>query len=413
MKRRAWLMIGMLVAGVAAGAHAQVNNTGANNAGANNAAPIRIGVLNDQSGMYSDLSGQGSVVAARMAAEDFGGTVLGRPVEIVFADHQNKPDVGATIAARWFDNDGVDAIADVPVSSVALAVQEVARQRNRTVLFSAAGTSDLTGKACSNTSTQWTFDTIALAKGTASAVTKAGGNTWFFLTADYAFGTAMEADARRYIADAGGTVVGSVRAPQGTNDFSAFLLQARSSGAKVIGLANAGGDTTNSIKAAAEFGIQAGGQKLAAMLMFLSDVHALGLQVAQGLQLTESFYWDLNDGTRAWSKRFGARMGGRMPTAVHAGVYSAVTHYLEAIKAAGTDDATAVAAKMRELPVSDPILPSATVRADGRVMRPYYLFEVKSPAESKGPYDYYKLVREIPAEDAARPLDQGGCPLVK
>ena len=375
--------------------------------------PIKIGVLNDRSGIYADLSGEGSVVAARMAVEDFGPTVLGRPIEIVFADHQNKPDVGAAIAGRWYDNDGVDAIADVPVSSVALAVQEVARQRNKIVLFSAAGSSDLTGKACSPVGTQWTFDTIALAKGTAQAVTRAGGKTWFFVTADYAFGTAMEADARNYIAQVGGSVLGSVRVPQGASDFSAFLLEARNSGAKVIGLANAGADTINAIKGAAEFGIVAGGQRLAAMLVFLSDVHAIGLQTAQGLQLTESFYWDLNDGTRAWSKRFGARMGGRMPTMVHAGVYSAVTHYLQAIKAAGTDDATAVAAKMREMPVSDPILPHATVRVDGRVLRPFYLFEVKSPSESKGPYDYYKLVREIPAEEAARPLDQGGCPLVR
>lgn len=374
--------------------------------------PIKIGVLNDRSGIYADLSGEGSVVAARMAVEDFGPSVLGRPIEIVFADHQNKPDIGAAIAGRWYDNEGVDAIADVPVSSVALAVQEVARQRKKIVLFSAAGSSDLTGKACSPFGTQWTFDTIALAKGTAQAVTQAGGNTWFFLTADYAFGTAMEADARTYIGQAGGSVLGSVRVPQGASDFSAFLLEARASGAKVIGLANAGGDTINSIKGASEFGIVAGGQKLAAMLTFLSDVHALGLQTAQGLQLTESFYWDLNDGTRAWSKRFGARMGGRMPTMVHAGVYSAVTHYLQAMKAAGTDDATAVAAKMRELPVSDSILPKASVRIDGRVLRPFYLFEVKTPAESKGPYDYYRLVREIPAEQAVRPLDQGGCSLV-
>jgi branched-chain amino acid transport system substrate-binding protein len=401
--KRVWFAIGSLVACLATGAMAQ--DTGSK--------PVKIGILNDRSGIYSDLSGQGSVVAAQMAAEDFGGTVLGRPIEVIFADHQDKPDVGAAIAARWYDAEGVDAVADVPVSSVALAVQEIARQRNRIVLFSAAGTSDLSGKSCSPMGTQWTFDSIALAKGTASAVTKAGGNSWFFLTADYAFGAAMEADARNYIAQAGGTVLGSVRIPQGTADFSAYLLQARASGAKVIGLANAGADTINAVKSASEFGVVAGGQKLAAMLVFLSDVHALGLQTAQGLQLTESFYWDLNDGTRAWSKRFGARMAGRMPTMVHAGVYSAVTHYLEAVKAAGTDDANAVAAKMRELPVHDSILPSATVRVDGRVMRPYYLFEVKSPAESHGPYDYYKLVREIPAEEAARPLNQGGCSLAK
>lgn len=375
--------------------------------------PVRIGVLNDQSGIYADLSGQGSVIAARMAVEDFGGTVLGRPIEVIFADHQNKPDVGSAIAARWYDTAGVDAIVDVPVSSVALAVQEIARERKRLVLFSAAGSSDLTGKACSPMGTQWTFDSVALAKGTASAVTKSGGDTWFFLTANYAFGTAMEADARRYIADAGGQVLGSVRHPQGTSDFSSFLLQAQSSKAKVIGLANAGNDTINALKGASEFGIVAGGQKLAAMLTFLSDVHSLGLKTAQGLLLTESFYWDLNDGTRAWSKRFASRMDGRMPTMVHAGVYSAVTHYLKAIKAAGTTDSEKVAAEMRALKISDQILPSAVIRKDGRVLRPFYLFEVKKPEESKGPYDYYKLIKEIPAEEAVRPLNEGNCPLVQ
>ena len=375
--------------------------------------PLRIGVLNDQSGIYADLSGQGSVIAARMAVEDFGGKVLDRPIEIIFADHQNKPDVGSALASRWYDAENVAAIVDVPVSSVALAVQEVARERKKIVLFSAAGSADLTGKACSPMGTQWSFDSIALAKGTASAVTKSGGDTWFFLTANYAFGTAMEADARRFIAEAGGQVLGSVRHPQGTTDFSSFLLQAQSSKAKVIGLANAGNDTINALKGASEFGIVAGGQKLAAMLTFLSDVHSLGLKTAQGLQLTESFYWDLNDSTRAWSKRFGERMSGRMPTMVHAGVYSAVTHYLKAIKAAGTDNSEKVAEQMRLLKVSDAILPEATVRQDGRVLRPFYLFEVKKPEESKGPYDYYKLVREIPANEAVRPLSEGNCPLVK
>jgi branched-chain amino acid transport system substrate-binding protein len=374
---------------------------------------VKIGVLNDQSGIYADLSGQGSVIAARMAAEDFGGSVLGKPIQIIFADHQNKPDVGVAIASRWYDAENVDAIVDVPVSSVALAVQEVARQRKRIVMFSAAGSSDLTGKACSPFGTQWTFDSVALAKGTAQSVTKSGGDTWFFITADYAFGTAMEADARRYIAAVGGKVIGSVRQPQGTTDFASALLQAQASKAKVIGLANAGADTTNALKGAAEFGIVAGGQKLAGMLIFLSDVHALGLQTAQGLQLTESFYWDLNDKTRAWSKRFGEKMAGRMPTMVHAGVYSAVTHYLEAVKAANTLDATAVSDKMHEMKIHDAILDDATIREDGRVMRPYYLFEVKTPAESKAPYDYYKLVREIAPEDAARPLDEGHCPMVK
>jgi branched-chain amino acid transport system substrate-binding protein len=339
--------------------------------------------------------------------------VLGKPVQIIFADHQNKPDVGAGIASRWYDAENVDAIVDVPVSSVALAVQEVARQRKRIVMFSAAGSSDLTGKACSPFGTQWTFDSIALAKGTAQSVTKSGGDTWFFITADYAFGTAMEADARRYIAEAGGKVIGSVRQPQGTSDFASALLQAQSSKAKVIGLANAGADTTNALKGASEFGIVAGGQKLAAMLIFLSDVHSLGLQTAQGLQLTESFYWDLNDKSRAWSKRFVAKSGGRMPTMVHAGVYSAVTHYLQAVAAANTLDAVAVSAKMHEMTISDAILDGAKIREDGRIMRPYYLFEVKSPSESKAPYDYYKLIREIPPDEAARPLAEGHCPLIK
>ena len=374
---------------------------------------VKIGVLNDQSGIYADLSGQGSVIAARMAIEDFGGTVLGKPVEVIFADHQNKPDAGSAIASRWYDVDHVDAIVDVPVSSVALAVQEVARQRKRIVMFAAAGSSDLTGKACSPFGTQWAFDSVALAKGTASAVTKSGGDSWFFVTADYAFGAAMEADARRYITEAGGQVVGSVRHPQGTADFASFLLQAQSSKAKVIGFANAGNDTINAVKGASEFGITAGKQKLAAMLIFLSDIHSLGLQLSQGLNLTESFYWDLDANSRAWSKQFGERMGGRMPTMVHASVYSAVTHYLKSIKAAGTDNAETIAAKMAELKVSDQILQAGEIRKDGRVLRPFYLFEVKTPAESKGPYDYYKLVREIPADEVVRPLADSPCPLVK
>jgi branched-chain amino acid transport system substrate-binding protein len=373
---------------------------------------VKIGVLNDQSAIYADLSGQGSVVAARMAVEDFGGTLLGKKIEIIFADHQNKPDVGSAVASRWYDSEQVDAIVDVPVSSVALAVQEVARHRNRIVMFSAAGSSDLTGKACSPVGFHWTFDTVALAKGTASAVTKAGGDTWFFLTADYAFGHTMEADARRYIQEAGGKVVGGVRHPMNTTDYSSFLLQAQTSKAKVLGMANAGGDTINTIKGASEFGLVQGGQKLAGLLLFLTDIHSLGLQTAQGIQLTESFYWDLNDKTRAWSKRFAERHGGKMPTMVHAGVYSAVSHYLKAAQAAGTDRGSEVSAKMKERPVDDFMTESAPIRKDGRVLRKFYLFEVKKPSESKGPWDYYKLVREIPAEEAARPVSEGGCPLV-
>jgi branched-chain amino acid transport system substrate-binding protein len=373
---------------------------------------VKLGVLNDQSAIYSDLSGQGSVVAARMAVEDHGGTAAGKKIEVIFADHQNKPDIGSATASRWYDTERVDAIVDVPVSSVALAVQEVARQRNRIVLFSAAGTSDLTGKACAPGGFHWTFDTVALAKGTASAVTKAGGDTWFFLTADYAFGHTMETDARRYIQEAGGKVLGGVRHPMNTTDYSSFLLQAQGSKAKVLGLANAGGDTINTIKGASEFGLVQGGQKLAGLLLFLTDIHSLGLKTAQGIQLTESFYWDLNDKTRAWSKRFAERHGGKMPTMVHAGVYSAVSHYLKAVNAAGTDRTAEVAAKMKERPVDDFMTDNAAIRKDGRVMRKFYLFEVKAPSESKALWDYYKLIREIPAEEASRPTGEGGCPLV-
>ena len=377
------------------------------------AGPIRIGVLNDQSGIYADLSGPGSVLAARMAVEDAGGTVLGRKIEILVADHQNKPDIGTAIAAQWYDRDGVHVIVDVPVSSVALAIQEVARTRQRIAIFSSAGSSELTGKACSPTGFHWTFDTVALAKGTASAVVKAGGDTWFFLTADYAFGYAMEADARALVTAAGGKVLGGVRVAMGTADMSSFLLQARGSGAKIVAMANAGSDLINSIKQASEFGIVAGGQKLAGLLVFITDVHSLGLQAAQGLQLTESFYWDLNDGTRAWSARFSDRFNGRKPSMTQAGVYSATTHYLKAVAAAGTTDGPAVAAKMREMPVNDFMTANARIRTDGRVLRDFYLFEVKKPAESKGPWDYYKLIRAIPAEEAVRPENEGGCSLVR
>ena len=376
-------------------------------------APVRIGVLNDQSGIYKDLSGPGSVLAAKMAVEDAGGSVLGRTIEVLTGDHQDKPDVGTAIASQWYDRDGVDAIVDVPVSSVALAVQEVARGRHKIVMFSSAGSSDLTGKACSPTGFHWTFDTVALAKGTANAVVKAGGDTWFFMTADYAFGYAMEADARALVTAAGGKVLGAVRVPMGATDMSSFLLQAQGSKAKIVAFANAGSDLINSIKQASEFGIVAGGQKLAGLLVFISDINSLGLQTAQGLNLTESFYWDLNDGTRAWSAKFAERFGGRKPTMTQAGVYSAVSHYLKAVAAAGTTDGPAVAAKMREMPISDFMSANFRIRADGRVLRDFYLFEVKSPAESKGPWDYYKLIRTIPANEAVRPESEGGCPLIK
>ncbi len=374
---------------------------------------VRIGVLNDQSSLYADITGQGSVVAARMAVEDFGGKVKGAPIEVVFADHQNKPDVGSNIARQWYDTDGVDVIVDVPTSSVALAINEVTREKNKVFLVSGAATSDLTGPKCSPNTVHWTYDTWALANGTGSAIVQTGGDTWFFLTSDYAFGHALERDTEAVVLAAGGKVLGKVRHPLNTADFSSYLLQAQASRAKIIGLANAGGDTINSIKQAAEFGIVAGGQNLAGLLVFISDVHGLGLQAAQGLILTETFYWDLNDDTRAWSKRFAERMNGRMPTMVHAGVYSAVTHYLKALDTLGADgDGKAVVDKMKAMPTDDPLFGKGMIRKDGRKIHPAYLFEVKKPAESKGPWDYYKLRATIPAEKAFRPLDQGNCPLV-
>ena len=375
---------------------------------------VKIGVMNDMSGVYADIGGPGSVVAAKMAVEDFQKTSkAGLKVEIVSADHQNKPDVGSTIARQWYDTDGVDAIADVPTSSVALAVSQVTRDKGKAFLATGPATADLTGKACSPNTVHWLYDTWMLANGTGSAIVKTGGDTWFFLTADYAFGHALERDTEAVVLKAGGKVLGKVRHPLATQDFSSFLLQAQASKAKVIGLANAGGDTINSIKQAAEFGIVKGGQSLAGLLMFITDVHGLGLQTAQGLILTETFYWDLNDQTRAWSKRFAAANGGKYPSMDHAGVYGVVLHYLKAVEAAKTDDGTKVVAKMKELPTDDPLFGKGTIRQDGRKIHPAYLFEVKKPSESKGPYDYYKLRATIPADQAVRPLAEGGCPLVK
>jgi branched-chain amino acid transport system substrate-binding protein len=374
---------------------------------------VKIGILNDQSGTYADLAGPGSVVAARMAVEDFGAAKKGLKVEIVSADHQNKPDVGSQIARQWFDVDKVDVIMDVPTSSVVLAINQIAREKNKALIVSSGATSDLTGKACSPTAIHWTYDTWALANGTGSAIVKTGGDTWFFLTADYAFGHALERDTEAVVVKNGGKVVGKVRHPFPTADFSSFLLQAQSSKAKIIGLANAGADTTNAIKQGAEFGIVKGGQQFAGLLVFLTDVHALGLEKAQGLLLTEAFYWDLNDQTRAWSKRFAERHKGAMPTMAQAGVYSAVLHYLKAVEALKSDDATKVVAKMKEIPTDDPVFGKGVVRADGRHVHPMYLFEVKKPSESKGPWDYYKVRATIPAEQAFRPLDQGDCPMVK
>ena len=374
---------------------------------------VKAGVLNDRSGLYADLSGEGSVIAARMAVEDFKAADKGIKVEIVSADHQNKPDVGSTIARQWYDQDGVDLILDVPTSSLALAVSQITKEKNKVHINSGAATSDLTGKACNANTIHWTYDTYALAQGTGGAMVKAGGDSWFFLTADYAFGHALERDTSAVVTKAGGKVLGAVRTPFPGTDFSSFLLQAQASKAKVIGLANAGGDTINSIKQAGEFGIVAGGQKLAGLLVFLTDVHSLGLQAAQGLVLTESFYWDSNDGTRAWSDRFSKLNGGKRPTMVQAGVYSGMLHYLKAVEAAKSKDAGAVVAKMKEMPTDDPLFGKGSVRADGRKMHNMYLFEVKKPAESKGTWDYYKQLAVLPAEQAFRPLAESECPLVK
>ena len=371
---------------------------------------VKIGVLNDMSGLYADIAGPGSVLAAQMAVEDFGKSLK---VEIVSADHQNKPDVGASIARQWFDTEKVDVIVDVPTSSVALAINEIAREKKKAFLNSGAATSDLTGKNCSPNTVHWTYDTWMLANGTGSAIVKTGGDSWFFLTADYAFGHALERDTEAVVKKGGGKVVGKVRHPLNTQDFSSFLLQAQASKAKIIGLANAGGDTINSIKQASEFGITQSGQNLAGLLVFLTDVHGLGLKIAQGLILTETFYWDLNDSTRAWSKRFVEKSGGKYPTMVQAGVYASILHYLRAIEASKTDDGTKTIAKMKEMPTDDPLFGKGTIRADGRKIHPAYLFEVKKPAESKGPYDYYKLRTTIPADQAFRPLSEGNCPLVK
>src|SRR5882762_3428501 len=374
---------------------------------------VKIGVLNDQSSLYADLAGQGSVVAARMAVEDFGAAAKGLKVEIVFADHQNKADVGSQIARQWYDAEKVDLILDVPNSGVALAVNQITRDKGKAFIVSSAATTDLTGKACSPNTVHWTYDTWALANGTGTAVVKTGGDTWYFITADYAFGHALERDTEAVVLKNGGKVLGKVRHPLNNADFSSFLLQAQASKAKIVGLANAGGDTTNAIKQAAEFGIVKGGQNLAGMLVFISDIHGLGLDKAQGLIFTETFYWDLNDQTRAFAKRFAAANSGKYPTMVQAGVYSTITHYLKAVEAGKTDDGTKVIAKMKELPTDDPLFGKGTVRADGRKLHPAYLVEVKKPSESKGPYDYYKIRATIPADQAFRPMSEGGCPLVK
>ena len=376
---------------------------------------VKVGVLNDQSSLYADVTGQGSVVAARLALEDF---MTANPnsklkVEIIFADHQNKPDIGANIARQWIEREGVDMILDVPNSSVALAVSGVTQQLNKVMVNGSAGTARLTGDLCSPNTVHWTFDNFALANGTGRAIVSTGGDSWFFITADYAFGHDLEAQTTAVVNAMGGKVLGSVRAPLNSPDFSSYLLQAQSSKAKVIGLANAGGDTINSIKQAFEFGIVKGGQRLAGLLVFITDVNSLGLDVAQGLQFTDAFYWDMNDDTRAWTKRFVEKINGRLyPTMNHAGNYGGMLHYLKAVEAAQTTDGIKVVEKMKELPTRDATFGAGRVREDGRHIHPMYLWQVKKPEESKAKWDYYKLVKTIPAEDAWRPLDQGGCSLV-
>ncbi|MFG1214238.1 MULTISPECIES: ABC transporter substrate-binding protein [unclassified Xanthobacter] len=374
---------------------------------------VKLGVLNDMSGVYADISGPGSVVAAQMAADDFMAKNKGFKIEVVGADHQNKPDVGASIARKWYDQENVDAILDVTTSSVALAVSDITKEKNKIFLVSGGGTSDLTGAKCSPNTVHWTYDTWALANGTGSALTKQGGSPWFFITADYAFGAALERDASAAVKAAGGKVAGSVKHPLSNTDFSSFLLQAQSSGAKVIGLANAGNDLITAVKQASEFGITQGGQQLAGLLIFSSDVKALGLQAAQGLVLTDAFYWDLNDDTRAFSKRFGAKFNGKMPTSAQAGVYSSAMHYLNAIKDAKTKDAPKVMEQMRATPINDPLFGKGEIRIDGRAIHPMYLLKVKKPADSKGEWDLFEVVSTIPANEAFRPLKDGNCPLVK
>ncbi len=376
--------------------------------------PVKIGILSDMSSLYTDLAGAGSVLAARLAVEDFKAAEKGLKVEFVSADHQNKADVGSAVARQWYDVDKVDVIVDTPNSGVALAVNDVTREKNKVFLISGAASSALTGEKCSPNSVHWTYDTWALANGTGKAIVKTGGNSWFFLTADYAFGHALEADTENVVKENGGKVLGKVRHPLNTSDFSSFLLQAQASKAKIIGLANAGGDTTNSIKQAAEFGIVKGGQNLAGLLVFITDVHSLGLPTAQGLIFTEAWYWDMNDVNRAFAKRFSTANKGIHPTMIHAGVYSAVTHYLKAVvETKQTADGKAIVEKMKATPTDDMLFGKGTIRADGRKLHDMYLFEVKKPAESKAPWDYYKLRATIPAAEAFRPVNKGNCPLVK
>jgi branched-chain amino acid transport system substrate-binding protein len=374
--------------------------------------PLKLGLLLDMSGPYADITGEGTVTAARMAVDDFGGKALGRPIEIVFADHQNKPDIAASLARQWFDNEGVEAILDVAASAPALAVNEIAKQRGRILVVSGPGVLRLTNEECGPYTVHYAYDNYALAKGTGVATVKAGYDSWFFVTADYVFGRDLERITSAFVKANGGNVLGSVRAPLNTADFSSFLLQAQASPAKVVGLANAGADTINAIKQAAEFGIGKSNQKLAALLLFISDVNSLGLETAQGLLLTSAFYWDLNDETRAWSRRYFEKMK-KMPDMDQAGVYSSILHYLQAVAATGTVDADAVMKMMKTTPINDVFAHNGRIREDGRMVHDMYLFEVKKPSESKERWDDYKLVATIPAEEAFQPLQQSTCPLVK
>jgi branched-chain amino acid transport system substrate-binding protein len=373
---------------------------------------VKIGVLTDMSSVYSEGTGSGSLMAARMAAADFGGSISGKPIEVISGDHQNKPDIGSTIARTWYDLNKVDAIVDVPTSSVALAVQQITREKNRVLLMSGAGSSDLTGPACSPNGIQWTYDTYALSNVAGKALLMRGDDTWFFITADYAFGHALERDASNVVRSRGGKVLGAVHAPLNTQDFSSFLVQALASRAKVVALANAGGDTQNAVKQSHEFGLQSQGQKLLGMQMNVNDPHSLGLEATQGMLATEGFYWDMDDGTRAFSKRYYEKMN-RMPNMIQAGVYSAVTHYLKAVEAAGTDEARTVIDRMKAIPIKDFFAKNGRIREDGRMVHDMYLMQVKEPRQSKGEWDIYTVLATVSADDAYRPIGEGGCPLVK
>jgi branched-chain amino acid transport system substrate-binding protein len=392
---------GLMLAACGSAANAQISDD-----------VVKIGVLTDMSSLYADATGKGSVAAVQMAVADYGSKVKGKPVEVIVADHQNKPDVGLNIARNWYDNEKVDAIFDVPTSSVALPISALTREKNRININSGGGSSDITGIACSPNTVHWTYDTYSLSNVAGKAMVQRGEDTWFFVTADYAFGMALERDAANVVKESGGKVLGNVRHPLNSPDFSSFLLQAQASKAKVIALADAGGDTTNALKQAAEFGITQGGQKMIALLQEITDTHALGIKATQGLIVTDAFYWDMNDETRAFSNRFNERVG-HMPTMIQAGLYSATMHYLKAIDAIGTDEAPKVMAQMRATPVNDFFAKNGKIRIDGRMVHDMYLFEVKKPEESKGEWDLYKLLATVPGDEAFRPLDKGGCPLVK